>query len=59
MRMIKVKQKMSFCFGMLEGTERFARIREYISAVPKNSKNIFEAVGDAFFGNPLISDIAI
>ena len=53
-RMIKVKQKVSGCFRTSEGAERFARIRGYISTARKNSINIFEAVRDAFRGDPFI-----
>ena len=57
-RMVKVKQKVSGCFRTSEGAERFACIRGYISTARKNSKNIFEAVRDAFLGNPFIPDAA-
>ena len=57
-RMIKVKQKVSGCFRTFEGAERFARIRGYISTARKNSKNIFEAIRDAFCGEPFIPDAA-
>ena len=53
-RMIKVRQKVSGCFRTSEGAERFARIRGYISTARKNSRNIFEAIRDAFLGNPFI-----
>jgi len=58
-RMIKVKQKVSGCFRTLEGAERFACIRGYISTVRKNSRNIFEAIKDAFLGSPFIPDAAV
>lgn len=57
-RMMKVKQKVSGCFRTVEGAERFACIRGYISTARKNSKNIFEAIRDAFLGNPFIPDAA-
>jgi len=53
-RMVKVKQKVSGGFRTLEGAKRFGRIRGYISTARKNSKNIFEAIRDAFDGNPFI-----
>ena len=53
-RMMKVEQKVSVCFRTVEGDGRFAGIRGYISAARKNSKNIFEEIGDAFLGNPFI-----
>ena len=58
-RMMKVKQKVSVCFRTVEGAERFASIRGYISTARKNSKNIFEAIKDAFNGDPFIPDAAV
>ena len=53
-RMVKVKQKVSGGFRTLEGAKRFSRIRGYISTARKNSKNVFEAIREAFDGNPFI-----
>lgn len=53
-RMVKVKQKVSGGFRTLEGAQRFGRIRGYISTASKNAKNVFEAIRDAFEGNPFI-----
>ena len=53
-RMMKVEQKVSGCFRTFEGAERFASVRGYISTARKNPKNIFEAVKDAFLGDPFI-----
>ena len=53
-RMVKVKQKVSGGFRTLEGAKRFGRIRGYISTARKNSKNVFEAIRDAFDGTPFI-----
>ena len=58
-RMIKVKRKVSGCFRTFEGAERFACIRGYISTARKNSKNIFEAIRDAFLGTPFIPAAAV
>lgn len=57
-RMMKVKQKVSGCFRTFEGAERFACIRGYISTARKNSQNIFEAIREAFLGDPFIPDAA-
>ena len=53
-RMVKVQQKVSGCFRTLEGAQRFGRIRGYISTARKNAKNVFDAIRDAFDGNPFI-----
>jgi transposase len=53
-RMVKVKQKVSGGFRTLEGAKCFGRIRGYISTARKNSKNVFEAIREAFDGNPFI-----
>lgn len=53
-RMVKVKQKVSGGFRTLEGAKRFGRIRGYISTASKHAKNVFEAIRDAFEGNPFI-----
>jgi len=58
-RMMKVKQKVSGCFRTFEGAERFACIRGYISTARKNSRNIFEAIRDAFNGDPFIPGAAV
>jgi transposase len=53
-RMVKVKQKVSGGFRTLEGAKRFGRIRGYISTARKHTKNVFEAIKDAFDGAPFI-----
>ena len=53
-RMVKVKQKVSGGFRTLEGAQRFGRIRGYLSTTRKHAKNVFEAIRDAFEGNPFI-----
>jgi len=53
-RMVKVKQKVSDGFRTQEGAKQFAAIRSYISTVRKNSISVFDAIQDAFSGNPFI-----
>jgi transposase len=53
-RMVKVKQKVSGGFRTLEGAQQFGRIRGYLSTVRKQAKNVFEAIRDAFEGQPFI-----
>ena len=53
-RMVKVKQKVSGGFRTLEGAKRFGHIRGYISTARKHAKNVFEAIRDAFDGNPFM-----
>jgi transposase len=53
-RMVKVKQKGSGGLRTLEGAQRFGRIRGYLSTARKHTKNVFEAIQDAFEGPPFI-----
>jgi len=53
-RMVKVKQKVSGGFRTLEGAKSFGRIRGSISTARKHSKNVFEAIREAFDGHPFI-----
>jgi transposase len=53
-RMVKVKQKVSGGFRTLEGAQSFGRIRGYISTARKHSKNVFEAIREAFDGHPFM-----
>lgn len=54
LRMNKAKQKISGCFRSLDGGQRFARIRSYISTVRKHSLNVVDALADAMSGSPFI-----
>lgn len=53
-RMVQGKQKVSGGFRTLEGAQRFGRIRGYLSTARQHTKNVFEAIRDAFEGNPFI-----
>ena len=53
-RMVQVKQKVSGGFRTFEGAQRFGRIRGYLSTARKQAKNVFEAIRDAFEGQPFI-----
>ena len=53
-RMCKVKSKISSGFRSYKGSDAFCKIRSYISAAKKDSKNIMEALSDAFKGNPFM-----
>jgi transposase len=53
-RMVQVKQKVSGGFRTLEGAQRFGRIRGYLSTARKHAQNVFEAIQDAFEGQPFI-----
>jgi hypothetical protein len=58
-RMVKVKQKVSGGLRTLEGAQRFGRIRGSISTARKHAQNVFEAIRDAFEGNPFIPSSAM
>ena len=54
LRMNKAKQKISGCFRSLQGGQRFARIRSYISTLRKQSENVVDSLADVFNGSPFI-----
>jgi len=56
-RMIKVRLKVSGCFRTLDGAQRFARIRGYLSTARKNNQNLLGAIVKAFQGNPVIPSV--
>ncbi len=53
-RMIKVRLKVSGCFRTLEGAEKFARIRGYLSTSRKHNLNLLDAITNVFLGKPFI-----
>ena len=53
-RMVQVKQKVSGGFRTLEGAQSFGRIRGCISTARPHSKNVFEAIREAFDGHPFM-----
>jgi len=52
--MLKMRLKVSGCFRTLEGVEKFARIRGYLSTARKNNVNPLNAITRAYQGNPFI-----
>jgi transposase len=55
-RMVKVQQKISGTFRSALGAKIFCRIRGYISTVRKNGFSVFEAIRNAFSGNPFLPE---
>ena len=56
-RMIKVKQKISGCFRVLQGAHVFARIRGYLSTCRKQGRNLWKACHQVVIGQPFMPDI--
>ena len=57
-RMMKVQQKISGCFRTQIGANIFCRIRGYISTARKQNVNVYDAISNAFLGNPFIPEWA-
>jgi transposase len=53
LRMVKLQQKTSGCFGSEEGARRFCRIRSYVSTMRKQGKEVLQALEGACCGKPL------
>jgi len=53
-RMLKVRLKVSGCFRTIEGAEKFARIRGYLSTARKNGVDPLDAITCAYQGKPFI-----
>ncbi len=56
-RMIKVRLKVSGCFRTLDGAQKFARIRGYLSTARKNKHDLLGAIVKAFQGTPIIPSV--
>jgi transposase len=52
LRMMKVQQKISGTFRLVEGADVFCRIRGYIATIRKNGKSVFQAMGKLARGEP-------
>lgn len=53
LRMIKLQQKTSGCFRTAAGSERFCRIRSYLSRTRKQRRLLIAALEAAFQGQPV------
>jgi len=58
LRMMKVQQKISGAFRTLDGAQRFARIRSYVSTARKNRREVFEDIVAALAGRPFMPSLA-
>ncbi len=54
LRMIKVQQKVSGSFRSAAGASWFCRIRSYISTLRKQGQSAYDALKQAFMGQPLL-----
>jgi transposase len=55
-RMIKVRQKISGGFRTLQGAQRFARIRSYLSTSRKHGLNLLQSITKALTGQPSLPE---
>ena len=55
-RMIKVQQKNSGCFGTEDGAQIFCALCSYISTARKHGLNATDAIYSAFLDQPFIPD---
>jgi transposase len=53
-RMVKVQQKVSGCFRSIAGAEAFARIRGYLSTLPKQGLPLLSALQATLSGHPVL-----
>jgi transposase len=51
-RMIKTKTKVSGCFRSIVGAENYLKIMSYVGSAKKHGKSAYEAIRQAFSGNP-------
>lgn len=52
LRMVKTQQKVSGTFRRLDGAQRFARVRSYISTARKQGQRVLEVLRSVFIGQP-------
>ncbi|RAX45529.1 IS66 family transposase [Arthrobacter sp. AQ5-05] len=51
-RMVKLQQKISGTFRSRGGAEAFLAVRSYVGTALKQGKNVFDALGELFAGDP-------
>ena len=55
LRMIKTKSKVSGCFRTEDGIKEYLKIMSYVGSAHKHRKSAFEAIKNAFLGNPEVT----